>query len=101
MVQEKQLQLIIERSMKDEHFRKQLMENPKQILETEFGMKFPESVKVNVVEEDPQTFYVVLPPNPVAGKAGELSDTDLESVAGGTVGGEYTSPEYSCLPCQN
>jgi len=102
METQKQLQQqIIEKAMKDEHFRKQLIENPKLTLEQEFGMRLPDSVNVIVLEEEAQTSYLVLPPNPAAGTVSELSDADLESVAGGTNGGKDTTMEGSCIPCEN
>ena len=42
----------------------------------------PEQIRVEVLEESPSTVYLVLPP-PVAGTGTELSDAELEAVAGG------------------
>jgi len=100
MEPQKQLaQQVIVKAMKDEGFRNQLIKDPKLTLEQEFGMKFPDSMNVNVVEEDAQTIYLVLPPNPSAGTDQEIDDGDLESVAGGTWTVGNTS-EYTCIPCQ-
>ena len=44
----------------------------------------PEDVRVVAVEETQDTIYLVLPATPMAGAEGvELSDQELESVAGG------------------
>ena len=45
-------QQIIEKAMKDESFRKQLLEEPKITLEREVGMRIPDSINVKVIEED-------------------------------------------------
>jgi hypothetical protein len=89
-------QQIIEKAMKDEDFRKQLMEDPKFILEQETGMKMPGSMNIKVLEEDAGTFYLVLPPIPTVSEAGELSDADLEGVSGGWNDGEGTGMN-SCV----
>ncbi|MEO8585513.1 MAG: NHLP leader peptide family RiPP precursor, partial [Acidobacteriota bacterium] len=55
--------------------------NPKAVLEGQMGGKLPAGVSVKAVEETPNTIYVVVP---YVAKAGdELSDGDLEAVAGG------------------
>jgi len=92
-------QHIIEKAMKDEDFRKQLMEDPKFILEQETGMKMPGSINIKVLEEDSETFYLVLPPIPTVSEDGELSDADLERVSGGYGDGEGGNgdTQNSCL----
>ncbi len=87
--QRKQLeQQIIEKVLKDESFRRQLIDDPKFILEYEMGMKIPDSFNIKIVEEDSQTFYLVLPAkiNPETDED-ELTEADLEMVSGG-YGGE-------------
>ena len=87
MVHRKQVeQRIIEKAMKDEHFRMQFIDNPKLTMEQETGMRLPDYLNIIVLEEDAQTLYMVLPPSPTVGREGELSDSDLESLAGGTYG---------------
>jgi hypothetical protein len=88
MTQRQQLeQKLIEKAMKDESFRKQLIENPGTAIEEETGMKIPEAVKFKVLEEDQQTVYLVLPAISLQNSDLELSEAELESVAGGTEGG--------------
>ena len=75
---------LIEKSLEDESFRQRLMEDPKGAVEQELGTQLPEGVRVVAVEETAETIYLVLPSTPMAGtEGGELSDQQLESVAGG------------------
>jgi hypothetical protein len=75
---------LIERSIEDEAFRQKLIEDPKGAVEQELGMQLPEEVRVVTVEETADTIYLVLPGTSMAGAEGaELSDRELESVAGG------------------
>jgi hypothetical protein len=64
--------------------RKGRIEDPKGAVEEELGTRLPEDVRVVAVEESADTIYLVLPGTPMAGReGGELSDRELESVAGG------------------
>ena len=75
---------LIEKSLQDESFRQRLIEDPKAAVEQELGTRLPEGVRVVSVEETAETIYLVLPSTPMAGAEGEeLSDQQLESVAGG------------------
>ena len=78
---------IVQRSIEDESFRQRLIEDPKAAVEQELGTRLPEEVRVVAVEETADTIYLVLPGTPMAGGGGvELSDQQLESVAGGAWG---------------
>ena len=75
---------IVQRSIEDEAFRQRLIEDPKGALEQEMGARLPEEVRIVTVEETQDTIYLVLPSTPMAGaEGGELSEQELESVAGG------------------
>jgi hypothetical protein len=74
---------LIEKSLQDESFRQRLMENPKGTVEEELGMRLPEDVRVVAVEETADTIYLVLPSASPLGGGDELSDRELEAVAGG------------------
>ena len=90
MDQRKQLeQQLIEKAMKDETFRKRLIENPGAAIAAETGWKIPETVKIKILEEDSQTVYLVLPNVIGTNGQNELTDEELNSVAGGgrTMGG--------------
>jgi hypothetical protein len=91
-------QKLIEKAMKDESFRKQLIENPGATIEAETGVKIPELVKLKVLEEDPNTVYLILPQNPVQNTEMELSVAELESVAGG-ISAEDVATHWTYCRC--
>lgn len=72
-------QKIIERAWKSESFKQQLMRDPRGALEREVEMRVPEGVNIKILEESPDTLYIVLPMNPDA----ELTEIELDAVAGG------------------
>lgn len=74
---------LIERSLEDESLRQRLLADPRAALEEELGTRLPEEVQVRAVEETADTIYLVLPSASAAGEGGELSDEELETVAGG------------------
>jgi Nitrile hydratase, alpha chain len=75
---------IVQRSIEDDAFRQQLLEDPRAAVEQELGARLPEEVRVETVEETAETIYLVLPSTSMAGaEGGALSDKQLESVAGG------------------
>jgi Nitrile hydratase, alpha chain len=71
---------LIVKAWQDISFKQELLSNPKSVLEKE-GISLPESIKVQVVEEDTNTFYLVIPVKP--NTEAELSEAELEAVAGG------------------
>ena len=79
---------LVQRSMEDEDFRQRLLDDPKGTLEQELGTRLPDDVEVRVVEESADAIYLVLPSSasPLGGQGGELSDRELEAVAGGDGG---------------
>lgn len=74
---------IIARAWQDESFKQELLSNAKSAFEKE-GIPLPENIEVRIVEESSNTIYFVLPAQP--SEIGELSDAELESVAGGVWG---------------
>ena len=78
---EEAYQKLVERSMKDEAFRRKLIADPRAAIAEEIGVTIPANVKIQVHEEAADTLHLVVPP-PVKA-SGELSDAELESVAGG------------------
>lgn len=71
------------RAMKDETFRKALLSDPIPVIEQAIGLKLPHSVHVQVLEEKPDTFYLILPSPATGSSADELTETDLLTVSGG------------------
>ena len=86
---------IVQRSIGDESFRQRLLDDPKGTVEEELGTQLPDNVEVRVVEESAETIYLVLPSaSPLVGQGGELSDRDLDAVAGG---GDFNT--WATDPC--
>jgi hypothetical protein len=88
---------IIGKALKDDGYREELLANPKNAIQQEFGKELPLGLEVRVVEESANVVYLVLPPKPVV----ELSDTDLEAVAGGVAvasGARPVTPTTACYP---
>ena len=80
---------LVDRSLEDEAFRIRLLEDPKAAVEQELGTQLPEDVKVEVMEETADTAYLVLPFRSTESREdGELSDRELEVVAGGWMEGD-------------
>ena len=73
---------LIEKCWKDPEFKKAVVTDPKGMLERHTGQKLPPQVKIVIHEEDANTlhFSIPVPPSNIT----ELSDKDLERVAGGT-----------------
>jgi Nitrile hydratase, alpha chain len=80
---------VIERATRDPQFRQELLRDPKETVEQELGVRIPDGTEIRVVEETPSTLYLVLPPQSMAAGQ-EISDQDLEQVAGGWTG--YVCP---------
>jgi hypothetical protein len=74
---------VIERAIRDESFRRQLVEDPHTALQQVLGVSLPGSVKIEVLEETPGTMYLVLPPAEAGSR--ELSEQEVASVAGGGI----------------
>lgn len=75
--------LLAKFATKDDEYRQALHEKPKEVVAKQFNMDLPDTLEVKVLEEDASTVYVVLPH--VVESGDELSDEDLEQVAGGAM----------------
>ena len=84
---------LVQRTMEDEDFRQMLLDDPKGAVEQELGSRLPEGVEVRAVEESAQIIYLVLPSTSPLGQGGELSDQELDEVAGGD---ESDNPWAGC-----
>jgi hypothetical protein len=83
---------LVQKSLEDEEFRQRLLDDPKGTLE-QLGSALPEGLEVRAVEETQDTIYLVLPSASAVGEGGEISDQELESVAGG---GDTDNP-FACF----
>ncbi len=73
---------IIAQTWKDETYKLELLNNSKAVIEREFGIQLPDGINVCVMEENATNLYFVLPARPNLSNT-ELSDEQLEAVAGG------------------
>jgi len=73
---------LIEKCWKDAEFKKQVVSDPKSMLEQHTGQKLSPELRIFIHEEDANTLHFSIPPAP--SNLAELSDQDLERVAGGT-----------------
>jgi hypothetical protein len=81
---------IILKAWEDDAYRQSLIANPRAVLSEEIGQPIPDGGSFVVVEEKPNSFYLVLPQKPrlveeVIHESEELTQAKLESVAGGAM----------------
>jgi hypothetical protein len=70
------------KAWQDDAFLEELRRNPKAVIAREYGVQVPDTLNLKVIEETPDTLYIRLSNNPANF---ELSDEQLEQVAGGEV----------------
>lgn len=71
-------EILIKKAWGDSEFKKQLLNDPKSVIEKELGESLPENFLVRAVQETSDTVYIRIPKNPE-----ELSEDELDNVAGG------------------
>jgi hypothetical protein len=84
---------LIEKAWKNDTFRQALVTDPRGAVERELGGQLPAGLQVKVLQESADTCYLVLPANPDRAPAGQLTDQQLEAVAGGWTG------QTDCITC--
>ena len=83
---------IVEQAQSNPKYLAQLKADPRSLMEKQLGTAIPAGVNIKVLEESSDTYYIVLPA--IAAEGAELSDSDLEKVAGGgTVKGDASCNE--------
>ena len=73
---------IVALAWSDDEFRRKFVADPKGQFEEHLGTKLPDNLTIRVHEETPDSVHFVIPQKP-PGDLSELSDEDLEKVAGG------------------
>jgi hypothetical protein len=76
---------LIVKAWEDDAFKEALLSDPKASIEKELEVTLPAELNIRVVEETEDTIYLVLPVNPEALPEGEVSEDELEAVAGGAL----------------
>lgn len=72
---------VIKRAATDKAFRNELTKNPQATIKVAIGVELPPGLKLNVYENTPTELHLLLPAQ--SSPDGELSDMELEAVAGG------------------
>jgi len=78
--QSKQIQQLIAKCWSDENFKHKLLADPAAVLKAE-GVAVPAGVTVKALENTDKLLHLLIPAKPT-----DLSDADLDQVAGGTIG---------------
>ena len=71
---------LIKKAWADATFKKKLLTDPKPIIADATGVELPGDVSVKIHEDTPGVKHMILPVNP---NSEDLSDADLEAIAGG------------------
>ena len=75
---------IVARAWSDDEFRRKFVADPKGQFEEHLGAKLPAALTMTVHEETADSLHFVIPAKP-SQALDELSDEDLEKVAGGVI----------------
>jgi hypothetical protein len=83
---------LIGKAWLDELFKKRLLDDPAAVLK-EHGIAIPETMTIKVLEDSARLIHLILPERPR-----ELSDLELEQVAGGIKGAELVAEAMAYKP---
>ena len=75
---------LVERASGDPQFRALCKQDPSKAFQEGTGLEWPENLKLRFVDLDADQMVIPLPPLVAAGAGKELSDQELQEVAGGT-----------------
>ena len=87
-------EIVINNATKHPEYLAALLKDPKKVVETQLNNKLPEGLEVKVLQETGDTIYLRLPH--VITEGSELSDSDLEQVAGGKDDSGSSNTSYTC-----
>ena len=73
------LKSVVEKAQADPSFREKLKQNPREVLASEGSEAIPEFIRIAIVDQNDADIVITLPKV----QTDELSDADLEQVAGG------------------
>lgn len=73
---------LVRSALKDKSFRESLVANSKLAVERALGTKLPEDMEVVVLQDADDKMFIVLP-MALPFETGDLSDAELEKIAGG------------------
>ena len=82
---QKGLQTVVNKAWDDAQFKSELIANPKSAIQSATGLSVPADIKIVVNDQtNEETVYLNIPPKPEFDNM-ELTDEQLEKVAGGEV----------------
>lgn len=65
---------LIKKALQNSEFKSALMSEPKAVIEKELGIHLPENVEIEILEENKDKFYWVLPHSEASSVSNELLD---------------------------
>jgi hypothetical protein len=97
--------MLVARAWEDDSFKAALLADPRSVIEREANrqypglLTFPAGLQVYLHQETPTDIHIVLPVKPDASAERELSDADLQLVAGASAESEPTFDPNKGVGC--